>query len=152
MAARFVEATGWAVRVASAGTHVVEHQPMSRRTRAALVSFGIEPGNHRSHQLDDLDVANADLIVAMAAEHVRYVRRHHPSAAPRTATIRHLVEHLGTGPGSLPERVARLSLAEVHLDSDGDVADPAGKEEPEYVQCAAEISKLLSDLGPALQS
>jgi protein-tyrosine-phosphatase len=150
MAARFVEAKGLAVKVESAGTHVVENQPMSRRTRAALVEFGIEPGHHRSHQLDDQDVAEADLIVAMAAEHVRYVRRHHPSAASRTATIRYLTVHLGAGAGTLAERIARLSLESVTPDSEGDVADPAGKEEEIYVECAGEISRLVDELGPRL--
>jgi protein-tyrosine-phosphatase len=150
MAARFVEAMGLAVKVASARTHVVENQPMSRRTRAALVAFGIEPGHHRSHQLDDFDVAEADLIVGMAAEHVRYVRRHHPSAASRTATIRHLARNLEPGAGPLPEKIAGLSLESVPPDSEGDVADPAGKEEEIYVECAGEISALVAELAPRL--
>jgi protein-tyrosine-phosphatase len=150
MAARFFEAGAPEVRVASAGTHVVENQPMSRRTRAALVAFDIEPGHHRSHQLDDIDVADADLIVAMAAEHVRYVRRHHPSAASRTGTIRYLAQVLEAGVDPLPERIARLSLESVAPDSEGDVADPAGKEEEIYVECAGEISALVAELAPRL--
>ena len=32
----------------------------------------------------------------------------------------------------------------------GDVADPAGAEEPEYVRCAKQISALLESLAPSL--
>ena len=41
------------VRIVTAGTHVVEGQPMSRRTRDALTSVGLAADGHRSHQLTD---------------------------------------------------------------------------------------------------
>src|SRR3981189_3553350 len=83
------------VRLITAGTFVVEGQPMSRRTRDALASVGVETiPPHRSHQLTEPDVAGAALIIAMAGEHVAYVRRCHPDAAGRTATIRRLVRQL----------------------------------------------------------
>jgi len=40
----------------------------------------ISYGRHRSHQLTDADLVGADLVMAMEADHVRYVRRHHPQA------------------------------------------------------------------------
>ena len=75
---------GLAGAVTTAGTHVVEHQPMSRRTRDALVSIGLDAPVHHSRQVAESDVEEADLVIAMAAEHVRYMRRRHPSAADRT--------------------------------------------------------------------
>ena len=146
MAGRVVDALGLPVTVTTAGTHVVENQPMSRRTKAALDELGVDPGNHRSHQLTSDDVDRADLIVAMAAEHVMYVRRLHPEGASRTATICYLASELAPGPAPLRERVRALSLEDVLPEIQGDVDDPAGAEEPEYVRCAKQISALLESL------
>jgi protein-tyrosine-phosphatase len=150
MAGRVVQALGLPVAVTTAGTHVVENQPMSRRTKAALDDLGVDPGNHRSHQLTSADVERADLIVAMAAEHVMYVRRLHPEGASRTATICYLARELEHGPAPLRERVRALSLEDVLPAHQGDVDDPAGAEEPEYVRCAKQISALLERLAPSL--
>ena len=43
--------------VATAGTHVIEGQPMSWRTREAMARLGYSANGHRSHQLNDADVA-----------------------------------------------------------------------------------------------
>jgi len=51
----------------------------------------------------------------MEADHVRFVRRHYPEAADRTATIRRLCEDLPPAPPSLAERVAGLGLADAML-------------------------------------
>lgn len=152
MAARVVETFGLPVTVTSAGTHVVENQPMSRRTRAALDMLGVVPGHHRSHQLTAADVDRADLIVAMEGEHVRYVRRRHPQGAARTATICYLASELAAGPEPLRERVAALGLEDIAPEIQGDVADPAGAEEPEYVRCAQQLSALLESLAPRLSN
>ena len=61
--------------VATRGTHVVEGLPMSMRTRAALVALGVNDHSHRSRQLTSDDIRDADLILAMAREHVQFVRR-----------------------------------------------------------------------------
>jgi protein-tyrosine-phosphatase len=139
-------------RVVTAGTFVVEGQPMSRRTRDALTAAGFDSfPAHRSHQLTDADVDGADLIIAMAGEHVAYVRRRHPEAAERTATIRRLVRDLSDGPGSLVERVADLSLATTKIESWEDVEDPAGGEDEVYVSCAKELAQLTAELAPRLR-
>lgn len=150
MTARLITSIGLPVHVVTAGTHVVENQPMSRRTRAAMLSIGLEPGHHRSHQLTASDVDRADLVIAMAREHVAYVRRHYPSAAHKTATIDYLSMHLSAGDGPLAERVARLTLEAVDPVLQGDVPDPAGGEEPEYIACAQRLRTLVGLLSPAL--
>ncbi len=76
--------------VATRGTHVVEGMPMSLRTRSALVALGVNDHSHRSRQLSSDDLREADLVVAMAREHVQFVRRVHPQAAARTATLKRL--------------------------------------------------------------
>jgi protein-tyrosine-phosphatase len=140
------------VQVVTAGTFVVEGQPMSWRTRDALASIGVDAlPAHRSHQLTEADVSEADLIIAMAGEHVAYVRRRHPQAAGRTATIKRLVRDLSDGPESLVERVAALGLASIELERWEDVEDPAGGEVEVYVSCANELAQLCAGLAPRLR-
>jgi protein-tyrosine-phosphatase len=150
MAGVMLESQGTAVHVITAGTHVVEHQPISVRTRLALRMVGLPVPEHRSHQLTSQDVRSADLVVAMAAEHVWYVRRRHPEGAPRTATLRYLWHRLPAGPAPLAARVEVLGLAHVDPSHQGDVCDPAGGDDADYLTCAREVSLLVADLGPRL--
>jgi protein-tyrosine-phosphatase len=150
MAGVMLEATAAPVRILTAGTHVVEHQPMSRRTRDALQAVGLDGSAHRSHQLTDADLDRADLVVAMAAEHVLYVRRRHPRAADRTATLSWWADHLPPGPGRLADRVAGLSLADLDPADQSDVDDPAGGDEEIYTACATQLSDLVARLAPRL--
>lgn len=144
MAGAMLEGDGLAT--VTCGTHVVEGQPMSRRTRDALASVGYSASNHRSRQINDVDVDQADLIVAMASEHVSFVRRHYAHAAPKTATIKRLCRDLQAGPPSLDERIAKLDLGGVPLEPWEDVEDPAGGEDEVYVSCAQELAALCAEL------
>lgn len=146
MAGAMLEALGVSARIVTAGTHVIENQPMSIRTRAALQAVGVEVPRHRSRQLSDDHVAEAHLVVAMAAEHVRYVRRRHPEAAARTATVVWLAEHLPPGPGALSTRVEAMHLEELDPQSQGGVADPAGGSDDDYLQCARRLHGLVDAL------
>ena len=92
------------IEVVTAGTHVVEGMPMSWRTRDALAGIGYQADGHRSTQLRDGDVADADLIIAMAGEHVSYIRRIHPEAADRTATLKRLARDLAVDDSPLRDR------------------------------------------------
>ena len=136
--------------VVTAGTHVIEGQPMSRRTRAALEAVGLNADGHRSHQVTDEDIDGSVLILAMAAEHVSYIRRKHPRAAHRTATIKRLVRDLPPGPGPLADRLDALRLADVEVGAWEDVEDPAGGDDPVYVSCAEELADLCARLVPLL--
>ncbi len=138
------------LRIVTAGTHVVEGQPMSRRTRAALEAVGYSAAGHRSHQLTEQDIDGSVLILAMAAEHVSYIRRRHPGAADRTASIKRLVRDLPPGPEPLAERLAALRLHEVEVAAWEDVEDPAGGDDPVYVSCAQELADLCARLRPLL--
>jgi protein-tyrosine phosphatase len=133
-------------RIVTAGTHVVEGQPMSRRTRAALASVGLAADGHRSHQVTEDDIEQADLILAMAGEHVSYIRRRHPGAARKTGTLKRLVRDLASGTPSLTERLAALDLAGQPVEPWEDVEDPAGGEDEVYVSCAKELSVLCAEL------
>jgi protein-tyrosine-phosphatase len=140
-----------ALVVSTRGTHVVEGMPMSWRTRDAIVAVGARADGHRSRQLSSADLAHADLVLAMARDHVEYVRRRHPEAAARTGTLKRLAHDLPAASGTLAERVASLQLAEVALEPWEDVDDPAGGDPEVFHRCAVEIHELLTTLRPVLQ-
>jgi protein-tyrosine-phosphatase len=134
---------GTDLHIVTGGTHTVDGQPMGQRTRSALKALpelaNVEFGRHRSRQVGKADLDRADLVVVMEADHVRFVRRHYPEAADRTATIRRLFEDLPPGPPSLGDRVATLALADAMLSDADDVIDPAGGEAAEYEACVTEL-------------
>ncbi len=150
MVGALLDVCGVDARVTTAGTHVVEHQPMSRRTRQALTAIGLDAPAHRSRQIAEADVDSADLVVVMGADHVNYIRRRHPAAAQRTATLCWLADHLAPGPAPLSERVAALDLAGLEPDVQGEVEDPAGGEDSDYVRCAVRLKELVERLAPRL--
>ena len=136
--------------VTTSGTHVIEGMPMSWRTRDAIVGLGLEVPVHRSRQatVDELD--RADLVIALACEHVGWMRRVHPLAAPRTATLKRLARDLPSGPEPLGERVAALDLANVVLEPWEDVIDPAGGDVDVFHETAREIQALIHAVAPRL--
>ena len=138
------------IRITTAGTHVVEGMPMSWRTRDALAGVDVTAPQHRSLQLRDEHVDTADLVVCLAREHVEYVRRTHPDAAGRTATLRRLVRDLTPGAGPLAARLAALDLGAAALEPWEDVDDPGGGELDVFEACARDIHELVADLAPAL--
>jgi protein-tyrosine-phosphatase len=151
MAGALLEDRAPALRITTAGTHVVEGMPMSWRTRDAIAELGVERSMHRSHQLTDFDVDSADVVICLAAEHVAYMRRTYTEAAGKTVTLKRLARDLPDAPGSsFTDRLAALGLTDVELDSWEDVDDPAGGDLPIFRACAHEISDLVNRLVPEL--
>ncbi|HMG43261.1 MAG TPA: hypothetical protein VK611_18160 [Acidimicrobiales bacterium] len=138
------------VPVVTAGTLVIEGLVPSPRTRTALAAVGLEAAGHRSHQAGGADLVVADLIIGLAPEHVEWVRREHPTAAPRTATLKRLCRDLVAGPTPLTGRIAALGLEAVELASWEEVADPGGGETDAFVRCAHEIVHLVDRLARSL--
>jgi protein-tyrosine-phosphatase len=136
--------------VVTAGTHVIDGQPISRRTRVGLDDLGLRADDHRSRQLDPADLDRADVVIGMAHEHVAWMRRHHPEAADRAVTIRALTERLTAGSDPLITRVRDLDLASWTPEPTDDVVDPAGGEEADYVSCARELAALTEELATRL--
>jgi len=145
-----VERPGPELRIVTAGTHTINGQPMGMRTRAALSGIeglaGADFTRHRSRQVLEGDLVLADLVAVMEADHVRFVRRQFPQAAPRTASIRRLCLDLPPPPDPLEGRLAALHLAEAALSDDDDVLDPAGQDADVYAACAAELWELCRQL------
>jgi protein-tyrosine-phosphatase len=136
--------------VSGSGTHALPGHPMSVRTRTALERLGLADPTHRSSQFDETDVRRASLIVAMAPEHVEWVRRVHPEAADRTVTLKRVVRVLATSPSpadaALLDRVRTLDLAGLVIEEWEEVVDPAGGEQPDFDACAQEIDALVDQL------
>ena len=135
--------------VHTAGTLVVDGQPMSIRTRTAIADVGHPIPHHASRQAGPDEIDAATLVVGLAPEHVAWVRRTHPAAAPRTATLRRLVRDLPDGE-VLAEQVAALRLGEVELEDWEEVVDPGGGETEVFVACAREIDALVEELAHRL--
>lgn len=140
------------LEVTTSGTHVIEGMPISWRTRDAIRSLGLEPPQHRSRQATPDELDAADLIIAAARDHVQWMRRVHPLAAPRTATLKRLARDLPDDGRPFGERVASLGLGDVVLEEWEDVIDPAGGDADVFVETAAEIAENIHVLAPRLRS
>lgn len=136
--------------ITTAGTLVVEGQPMSWRTKAALDALGLDAPRHRSRQARAEDLGHAAVVIALAPEHVKWVRRTHPDAAPRTATLKRLARDLPAGGAPLHERLASLGLAELELGPWEEVTDPGGGDAEQFTRCAVEVAALVAELAPRL--
>ena len=131
------------LKVTTSGTHVIEGMPMSWRTRDAIASLGLPIPDHRSRQATVQELDSADLVIALAREHVQWMRRVHPRAAPRTATLKRLARDLPDDGTPLTDRIAAMGLDQVVLEPEEDVLDPAGGDLDVFLECAQEIAGLL---------
>jgi protein-tyrosine-phosphatase len=138
------------LHVETAGTLSVDGMPISWRTRAALDAVGLGWPRHASRQAHAADLAGAGLVVALAPEHVEWVRRQHPAVAERTATLVRLARDLPRDSRSLSERLATLDPHDVELEAWEEVVDPGGGEAEAFVACARQIVELIDRLAPKL--
>ncbi|HEY5112206.1 MAG TPA: hypothetical protein VII67_07770 [Acidimicrobiales bacterium] len=133
-----VNGLDWKIR--TAGTHVIEGSAMSSRTKDALISLRDvgehQYGAHRSHQLNDDDVAWADVIVTSEANHVNFVRANHPGGSEKTVLLAQFLREapLDVSPSEQIRRVALLAPSGLF-----DVDDPAGGDQATYDECAAKL-------------
>jgi len=150
MAGAFLREHVPGLKVTTSGTHVIEGMPMSWRTRDAIASLGLPIPDHRSRQATEHELDAADLVIALAREHVMWMRRVHPRAAPRTATLKRLARDLPDDGRPLAERLAAMQLDTVELEPGEDVLDPAGGDVDVFLDCAREIADLLHLVIPRL--
>jgi protein-tyrosine-phosphatase/SAM-dependent methyltransferase len=139
------------VEIATAGTMSIDGLPMSWRTKAGFEAVGVTPPSHRSRQVLPTDLDRATLIIGLAPEHVQWVRREHPSAAPRVATLKRLVRDLASDDRPLAERVAELDLAAVELRPWEEIVDPGGGEVEAFIACAQEVVPLVEELAARIR-
>lgn len=87
----------------------------------------------------------ASLVIALAPEHVEWMRREHPDAAWRTATLKRLERDL-PAEGDLAGSLRRLALDSARLEPWEEVVDPGGGEVEDFIACAHEIVGILDRL------
>lgn len=137
--------------IETAGTLVIDGQPMSIRTRAAIEGVGHPLPRHASRQAAPDDLDRAALVIALAPEHVEWVRRTHPAAASHTVTLLRLVRDLKPSDGApIREQVLALGAGDVDLGEWEEVVDPGGGEIDVFAECARQIDGLIEELAPRL--
>ena len=73
---------GAAVVVDSGGTSPEEEgNPIDRRARTVLLGHGYPPPEHVARGIDPAWLGERDLVLAMTAQHARWLRRHAPDGA-----------------------------------------------------------------------
>lgn len=152
---RQVAERGIDLGVSSAGT-TADGYPASEPAVRVMHDLGLDISGHRSRVISPELVGDADLIIAMAREHVREVVVLDPPTFARTFTLKELVRRgneLGarTGAEPLASWLGRLQSGRtpsMHLGSSAtdDIADPMGQRMAVYERTADEISELTEAL------
>jgi len=138
------------LRVETAGTLSVDGLPIGWRTRAAFDAVGLPWPRHASRQAHREHLDAHDLVIGLAPEHVEWVRRQHPEASARTATLARLATTLPPSPSPVADRLQMLELATVVLEPWEEVVDPGGGEVDAFIACAREIVVLVDCLASHL--
>jgi protein-tyrosine phosphatase len=122
----------------------------------ALREIGLDVSAHRSRQMSDADLQRADLVLAMAREHLRYAVVLAPQAWPKAFTLKELVRRAtSAGPRRpdqpLPDWLGRIHQSRDRLELLGereadDVADPIGGPPGGYDATVAQLDALLARL------
>jgi protein-tyrosine phosphatase len=164
--ARELAARGVRAQVHSAGTLGSNLLPPAE-VMTVLAVHGLDVTGHRSRLATASDLERADLILAMAREHLRHAAVVAPGAWPRAFTIRELVRRGDLIGPRLPGETVPQWLARAHDgrtrrallgdSAQDDIADPMGGPLAGYEQAAAGLRQLagrLADLcwpapGPA---
>lgn len=152
--------------VASAGTAGWEGGTATGEAVAAAAELGVDIAGHRARELRAEHLRAADLVIAMAEEHVEAAVELEPSVADRVFTLKELVRLLEAipdlGVGATPRETLRARVRQAHelrrrggprnlLDTD--VVDPLGQGLEVYRAVAWELrewcTRLVDALAPA---
>jgi protein-tyrosine phosphatase len=160
MLARELAVRGQQALVISAGISAGGSQPVPGEVAQVLAGYGLDVSAHRSSPMTAAGLARADLILALAREHLRHAVVAAPQTWPRAFTLRELARRgAQAGPREAGETLgdwlarAHAGRSRLALLGDGepdDVADPVGGRLGDYQHAAAQISATVAqvaDLG-----
>jgi len=157
--ARALADAGVPARVHSAGSLPSGH-PASEGACEVMADRGLDLDHHTSTQMSPELVASADLVIALARQHLREVVVLDPTAFARTFTLKELVRRgreVGPPGGDEPleDWLARLHRGRTtaqHLGAspDDDVADPIGQRLARYRRTAEELDELVAAVAALL--
>src|SRR6266511_5367267 len=142
------------LRFGSAGSHALNGNPATEGAVVAAVARGGDLIRHCARELDRRLVREADLILAMAAEHLPYVLAFDRSAAQRAFVLgafARVVAELPS-PARSPEQLVAMALAEgaAHDHGSDVVDDPIGGTPETYAACAEHVDELVVPVVAAL--
>jgi ribose 5-phosphate isomerase B len=144
--------------VQSAGFRT-EGRPADRRAQDHVSSYGASLQTHRTRVVDRELLGEADLIVALAGQHLREVAAFDRKLLARTFTLKDLVRRATAMPiadgEAIVEWLDRLAASRTRADllADGtasDVFDPADASKRVFGRVALEIDELIDRLAPGL--
>jgi protein-tyrosine-phosphatase len=154
------------VDVESAGVAGWEDSPATSEAVKAVAEYGVDISEHLARRLSGSMADRADLIIAMCEEHADAVARLLPEAAPRTFTLKELVNLLDdvslppidpTEPEHVRDRLDQvvsgadaLRFAGARHLPDPDIADPLGLGLEAYRATAWELGELVDRLMAAV--
>ena len=118
------------VEVQSAGTLGIAGIPAAEHSMRVVREMGGNISGHRSQGLSRRLVADSDLILAMASEHVDFLRRHYPAYRENVFLLK---QFANTEPLTEP-----------------DIEDPIGSSLAVYRECGQLIAEELDRILPAL--
>jgi protein-tyrosine phosphatase len=160
MLVRELAVRGQRAEVTSAGIAGGGTLPVPGEVTLVLAEYGLDMSGHRSRPMTPAGLARADLILALAREHLRHAVVAVPQAWPRAFTLRELARRgAQAGPRAAGETLgdwlarAQAGRSRLALLGDGepdDVADPFGGPLINYQRAAAQISGAvaqIADLG-----
>lgn len=143
------------VTVGSAGL-LQDGDPPPAEVVSVMAGYGLDVTPHRSHRVTAADLAQADLILGMAREHIRHAVVLAPPSWPRAFTLKELLRRgKKTGPRMpgepLAEWLSRVHEGRTHAALLGDsplddVADPVGGPPQAYAVTAALLDELVTGL------
>jgi protein-tyrosine-phosphatase len=108
VAAREAELLGRDLEVESAGLSAWDGEPATDEAREAARVRGIDLGAHRTRPLTPELVARADVVVAMAREHVSSIEHHGGSGKTRLLGAAGVEDPLGGGPEAYARAYERI--------------------------------------------
>lgn len=140
------------IEFASAGTHALVGDPIDPPMGNLVANRG-NVGDHEAKQLNRELVESADLILAMASEHRRYILDEWPSAARKTFIIGHAAREIREMPdGTRLEDVIDHLWHNRNTGSRDEVADPYRRGQGAAIKAARSIDTHLEDIIPQLQN
>lgn len=161
------------VEVTSAGTGALVGHGVPVQAQRLATASGIDASSHAARQIDPSLVRGADLILAMAREHRRFVVESLPAAMRRTFTLRELARIADGVMDGLPDAVRRaeaktpeegmraaIALAAAMRGTvpppasadDFDVIDPYRRDDAVYEQSFSELKPAADRVATFLES
>jgi protein-tyrosine-phosphatase len=125
------------IDVFSAGIAALPGAPASSEAHSVLFRQGLDLSGHKARQLTKEMINDADLILTMTAAQKQLLQEFFPDMAEKIFIVKEFAEHPQDMEGE------RFSY---------DIADPYGKSEAVYQQCAEELAQAIEKIFKNIQS